>query len=174
MSLRLLAWGVAIALAAVVIGALARGLGHPMAPPASSVSMVGRPAPDLTLRTPDGRTFQLARLRGRPVVLNFWASGCSGCRPEAAALDAQARASGGAVQFLGVDIQDSAAAAESFEADVKDPYPTGTLVRGDESYYQVSSPPQTFFIDARGRIVAHFVGPLDVPTLAMYMGQLSA
>lgn len=173
MSLRLLLWVAGAAVAVLVVGALARGLGHPMPAPPSSVVLVGKAAPDLTIRTLDGRTMSLKALRGRPVVLNVWASWCTGCRQEASVLDARARAAGPAVQFLGVDIQDSPTAARSFESDVKDPYPVGTVVGGDWGAYRASSPPQTFFIDARGLIVAHFVGPLDGPALSLYMGRLA-
>ncbi|MGH7904225.1 MAG: TlpA family protein disulfide reductase [Candidatus Dormibacteraceae bacterium] len=173
MSIRLAGYLAAALVGAVLIGTFARVLIHPPPPPLSSVSMVGRPAADFTLRTLDGRAVRLSDLRGRPVVLNFWASWCSGCREEAATLQAGAASGAGGVQFLGIDIQDSVAAARSYESEVKDPYPVGTVVSGDLSPYQVTSPPQTFFIDARGLIVAHFIGPLSRPLLAMYMGRLA-
>ncbi|MGH3032753.1 MAG: redoxin domain-containing protein, partial [Gaiellaceae bacterium] len=48
----------------------------------------------------------LAEVRGRPVVLNFWASWCIPCRDEAPILNASARAHRGEVVFVGIDVQD--------------------------------------------------------------------
>lgn len=173
MTLRRLSWGLAGLIAAALLAALGYGLSHPARTSTASSSLIGSRAPGLTVRLLDGRTIQTSKLRGRPLVLNFWASWCSGCRQEQPALDRQARAGVGGVQFLGIDIQDSLAAAKTYETQVKDPYPVGTVVAGDLSAYRVEGPPQTFFIDSEGRIVAHFIGPLSSATLALYERGLS-
>lgn len=51
-------------------------------PQASVSPLLGHPAPAVTLKTLDGTQFSLAHLRGRPIVLNFWASWCVGCKLE--------------------------------------------------------------------------------------------
>lgn len=69
--------------------------------------LVGRAAPDFALQTLDGQPVTLASLRGRPVVLNFWASWCIPCLDEHPLLLQAARALGERVTFLGVVYQDA-------------------------------------------------------------------
>ena len=66
----------------------------------------------------------LAQLRGRPVVVNYWATWCGPCRDEAPALGTLARAFAGKVQFVGVDIQDNATAARAWIRQYRWPYPS--------------------------------------------------
>jgi cytochrome c biogenesis protein CcmG/thiol:disulfide interchange protein DsbE len=155
---------------ALLLGALAWGLLHP-APPAEP-GVIGRPAPNLVVAPFDGGQVNLAELRGRPVVLNFWASWCVSCRQEQAALGRAAAATAGRVAFLGVNIQDSEAAARSFLAEQPPPYPSGLPVAGLPGY-AVKSPPQTFFVDAGGRVIASHAGPLDDVTLDAYLRRMA-
>ena len=77
--------------------------------------LIGRTAPEFRLVSLDGATIDLADLRGRPVVLNFWASWCIPCRDEAPLLaSAQRRYAAQHVAFLGVVYQDNAASAQAF------------------------------------------------------------
>src|SRR5215831_15180929 len=153
---RVLAWTAA----GLVTAVLMAGLAHPAGGPADAV--LGRPAPDLTVRSLDGGpAVSLAQLRGRPVVLNFWASWCAPCRLEAGALQSAARQWGDQVAFLGVDVQDSEAAASAYQAELRAPYPVGPAATGVPAAYAVKAPPETFFLDARGVVAARFVGPLD-------------
>jgi cytochrome c biogenesis protein CcmG/thiol:disulfide interchange protein DsbE len=101
----------------------------------------------------------LAELRGRPVVLNFWASWCVPCKQEAPLLAAIARRYAGRVLFLGVDDQDLRSSAQHFASK----YGMDYASVADESQslysaYGVTGFPETYFIDARGRIVAHSPG----------------
>ena len=162
-----LGWGVGAVLAAVLLAALGWGLAHPAE--RAPASVVGRPAPDLTIRAMDGSSVRLADLRGRPVVLNFWASWCAPCRQEAPVLAQAARSLGSRVAFLGVDFADSAQAARSYLTQTRYPYPVGTAVGGIPAEYGISSPPVTYFIDGRGVVVAHFSGPLDMSSIDRYL-----
>jgi cytochrome c biogenesis protein CcmG/thiol:disulfide interchange protein DsbE len=120
------AWAAAALAAAVVVAALGWGLAHPANPGAGEV--LGRPAPDILVQNLDGAPASLASLRGRPVVLNFWASWCAPCRQEEQPLkDAAARWSG-RVAFLGVDFRDSPDAARATQERVRYPYPVGPAV----------------------------------------------
>ena len=109
----------------------------------------------------DGR-IALEELRGTPVVLNFWASWCIPCKEEAPYLAAAAKAYGSDVAFLGLDIQDFVQDARRFLDRLDVPYPS---VRdgSNRAYtaYGLTGVPETYYIDARGRIVAHVTGALS-------------
>jgi cytochrome c biogenesis protein CcmG/thiol:disulfide interchange protein DsbE len=153
--------------ASLLLAALGWGLLHPATIPTSSV--VGQAAPDLTLRAIEGPSVRLSDFRGRAVVLNFWASWCAPCRQEQRALEDSALRWQGRVQFLGVDFEDDPAAAAGYQRQARYPYPVGPAQRGIPAAYAVSAPPETFFVDARGVVVARFLGPLDEPAIARYL-----
>jgi cytochrome c biogenesis protein CcmG, thiol:disulfide interchange protein DsbE len=117
--------------------------------------LVGRPAAPFVLRTFDGRDVSLASLRGRVVVLNFWASWCyPACYEEAPALERSWRAyRDRAVSVVGVAIQDHPDAARKFIADFSLSFPNAPDPDGKVSVdYGVYGVPETFFIDRAGRI----------------------
>jgi cytochrome c biogenesis protein CcmG/thiol:disulfide interchange protein DsbE len=153
---------------AFLVAALAWGLLHPANP--TTAAVVGKPAPEIEVRALDGSAqARLSAMRGRPVVLNFWASWCAPCREEAPVLAQAARSLGSRVAFLGVDIADSTQAARRYAAQAGYPYLVGTAVDGIPAEYGISSPPVTYFIDRQGVVVAHFSGPLDVSSIDRYL-----
>lgn len=115
----------------------------------------------------DGRV-DLTELRGRPLVVNFWASWCLPCREEAPLLNAAARASRGRVVFLGVDVRDLRENATAFSREFATPY-ASVRDRSDRAYraYGLTGVPETFFIDASGRVVAHVPGVLDIDKVSV-------
>ena len=108
----------------------------------------------------DGRV-RLDELRGTPIVLNFWASWCIPCKQEAPYLAAAATRYGKDIAFLGLDIQDFVRDAQRFLERLDVPYPSVRDGR-NRSYtdYGLTGVPETFYIDAGGRIVAHSTGAL--------------
>jgi cytochrome c biogenesis protein CcmG, thiol:disulfide interchange protein DsbE len=136
---------------------------------ARAVAAGTRPhAPSFTLsRLDEPGRLDLASLRGRVVVLNFWASWCSPCKGEAGVLaSASRRWQSRGVELLGVDSQDFSSDARSFMRRHGIDYPN--LHDGAGSVmarYGVTGFPETWFITRRGRIVAHVDGQLTSATL---------
>lgn len=109
----------------------------------------------------DGR-ISLAELQGTPLVLNFWASWCKPCKEEAPYLAASARAHRDDVAFLGLDIQDFTSDARRFLDGLDVPY-SSVRDGSPDTYgaYGLTGVPETYYIDERGRIVAHSVGAVS-------------
>jgi cytochrome c biogenesis protein CcmG, thiol:disulfide interchange protein DsbE len=103
----------------------------------------------------------LSELRGHPVVLNFWASWCIPCRHEAPRLTASANEHRGVVAFLGLDVKDFSSDARSFLRHFHVNY-VSVRDGGGGSYddYGLTGLPETYFVDASGRIVDHVVGEI--------------
>jgi len=116
--------------------------------------------PAVTLPALDGPPVSFTSLRGRPVILNFWASWCIPCRDEAPLLEAtweEFRPQG--LLVIGVDTQDMEAPARAFLKEFRITYPT--LRDPDGSFARVfgaTGVPETFFIARDGRIHGKFPG----------------
>jgi cytochrome c biogenesis protein CcmG, thiol:disulfide interchange protein DsbE len=119
-----------------------------------------KPAPDFTLSRLDrSGKLTLSSLRGKVVVLNFWASWCNPCKLEAHALEAASHRWRGRVVVLGVDVNDFTGDARGFMRKHGITYP---IVHDNGNVtspkYGFSLLPETFFIDRRGRVVGHVPG----------------
>jgi cytochrome c biogenesis protein CcmG/thiol:disulfide interchange protein DsbE len=129
--------------------------------------LVGRPAPDFVLQPlGGGEPVALSTLRGRPVVVNFWATWCVPCLQEHPLLVQAARGLGSRVQFLGVVYQDDETEVRRFLARRGSAYPSLLDPESRSAIaFGVFGVPETFFIDGEGRIAAKHVGPLDAEAL---------
>ena len=148
----------ALALVAGMLGLLVWKLTHQKHAP-----KIGGPAPVFTLSRLDAPgSLALTSLRGKAVVLNFWASWCVPCKGEAKMLEqASQRYRRQGVVFLGVDYNDVTSDARTFLAHHGVTYPTvhDNGMVGDR--YGLTGVPETYFIDRRGRLVGfHIVGTI--------------
>jgi cytochrome c biogenesis protein CcmG/thiol:disulfide interchange protein DsbE len=131
---------------------------------------IGYVAPDITLTDTDGRTFQLSGLRGRPVVLNFWATWCPPCRAELPELQAASQRLAGQVAIVGVNQGEAPAEVQAFaqQQGLTFQIPLDTQMEASRLYL-VRNLPTTFFIDRSGVIREMQVGPLTEATLSQQL-----
>lgn len=129
---------------------LFQGLGRD--PRAIPSALIGRPAPPVVTISMDGKTINLAAYRGRPVILNFWASWCFECIEEHRVLTEAHERYRERLVIVGVLYQDTVADARGFLARYGDGGwpnlldPDGRLAID----YGVTGVPESFFIDAAG------------------------
>jgi cytochrome c biogenesis protein CcmG/thiol:disulfide interchange protein DsbE len=132
----------------------------------------GKPAPQFSLAVfapgqaplerPIGDTIRLADLRGKVLVLNFWASWCLACRDEHAGLSEVARQyAGQPVTFVGSLYQDTPSAGTAWIAEMGgQSYPSVLDPRSRVAIdYGLYGVPETFFVGADGRIARKIAGP---------------
>ena len=119
-------------------------------------------APELNFTTFDGEGIDLHDLRGKGVVINFWASWCTPCREEADLLEQTwRREKGGGIIFLGLDYLDQEPAALAYLNEFDITYPNGPDLRSQAARrYRIQGVPETFFVSPEGRIVETVVGPI--------------
>ena len=130
---------------------------------------VGSMAPEFTLHKLDGPgTVSLASYRGKPVVLNFWASWCEPCKSEATVLQRDwASYRGRGVVFLGVDYHDLNSDARRFVSAHALTFPMLKDGSGNVTdRYGISQVPETYVLNRHGRVVAHLRGPITDPGFA--------
>ena len=154
--------GAAITLALVAI--LFVGLGKD--PAEIKSPLIGKPAPVFALKAVGtGQTIDISALRGKPVVLNFWATWCVPCYQEHPVLVENAQMIPN-VQFIGVVFNDTEDKINAFLRERGSAYPTLLDEQGKTAIeYGVGGVPETYFLNRQGVIVAKFTGPMTTEIL---------
>jgi thiol-disulfide isomerase/thioredoxin len=137
-------------------------------------------AKDFTLKTADGRTVSLSDYKGKvPVVLNFWASWCPPCRAEMAYFDKYSKIYGeDKLVFLMVNLTDgqreTTSKATKYLSDSGFRFKNVLFDTSSKAAidYNISSIPQTFFVDKDGNIIKSHIGSIKENDLKTYIENL--
>lgn len=135
---------------------------------------VGDAAPVFSLADLDGNPVRLADLRGRPVIVNFWASWCGPCVQEFPLLTSAAAAhERDGLTVVGIVFQDRSEAARAFLARMGASWPAA-MDPGDAiaNRFGIIGPPDTFFIDRDGVVVGRQIGQLSAADLDRGLAQI--
>ncbi len=141
-----------------------------------SVPRVGDPAPAFTLVSIDGEPVTSTELAGRPYLLNFWASWCvPSCVDEHPVLIEAQQRYGDQVMILGVLWRDSPEAARTFLQTYGDGGWQHLSDPGERlaGAWGVVGPPETFLVDADGRVAARHIGPLTAADLDAFLSSVA-
>lgn len=133
----------------------------------------GKPAPRFALQTLDGKTITSESLRGKPTLINFWATYCVPCKYEHDILQQAARRYGDRVNFLGILYQDTPEAAREYVKKTVNLYPH--LIDPDAGLaieLGVTGVPESFFIGADGIIEHKQVGVVTPELVTNTLGRL--
>ena len=165
-------WKITLALSAAcaaLVIVLAKGFGRD--PHEVPFMLRGQPAPAFALKTlQNGEIVSLEKLRGKPVVLNFWSTWCGPCRMEHPVLDWAFREYGTQAHFLGAVFEDTEENALGYIGRAGSPYPQLVDPKSQMAVdYGVAGVPETYFIDAEGIIRDKFVGPISRSVFAAQM-----
>lgn len=137
---------------------------------ASSADVQTVEFPNITVFDKDGNVVNLTDFRGKPVVLNFWASWCGPCKNEMPAFDEVYKEVGNDVYFVMVDMADGVReTVESGSAYVEKmgySFPVYYDTAHSAAYtLGISSIPMTIFLDAKGHGVTYYIGALNKDAL---------
>ena len=156
-----------------LLGLMIWGIGKRAAGTTGTVPIAERSAPVFSLPLLDGGTFDLAAQRGKPVVVNFWASWCIPCEEEAAVLEQGSRTYQDRAVFIGVNVQDTDPLAREFLRRFGVTYPNGRDATGVVAVdYGMSGVPETYFVDRNGQLARKWQDALDEPRLRAFVDEL--
>jgi peroxiredoxin len=126
-----------------------------------------QPAPDISLKTIDGKTIQLSDLHGRPVLVNFWATTCPGCVKEMPHLvELYNKYSPQGFEVIGVAMYyDPPNQVVTLSKARNIPYTIALDIDGEaaRAFDNVRLTPTSFLISPEGKIVQQKIGDLDIP-----------
>ena len=134
-------------------------------------------APDFTVLDKDGNTVRLSEKSGKPIVINFWATWCPPCKQELPDFDKLCKEYGDRVVFMMVNLtdgyRDTVDGTKRFVSGKGYTFPVYFDTKDNAaSAYNVSSIPQTTFIDAKGNIYTTRIGAMNEAALRIYLNAL--
>jgi len=123
---------------------------------------IGRAALGFQLQTLEGKSINLESYRGKPLMLNFFASWCDPCREEMPLINELAGNSDkGNYRVLGIAVEDSRAALDEYKKEAHLVFPMALDLNSTvKRSYRIFGPPATFFIDGEGVVRDMVLGPL--------------
>jgi cytochrome c biogenesis protein CcmG, thiol:disulfide interchange protein DsbE len=166
-----LALALALAATVAVVGVVA--VTHP-ATDLPAISK-GQPAPEIVGTTLDGTPFDLASLRGKPVVINFWGPTCVPCRTEFPLLKAKlAQHAADGLVVVGVLMADPPDPARTFVAEQGATWATIVDPNGAiKAAYRVAARPQSYFVDRNGILRSIQIGEVEDADFERQFGLIS-
>jgi cytochrome c biogenesis protein CcmG, thiol:disulfide interchange protein DsbE len=128
----------------------------------NAAPQIGAPAIPFDLKTLDGKSISLISYRGKPLMINFFATWCDPCREEMPLINELAAQSGNnGYSVLAIAVEDSRAAVTEYAKDSKLNLPIALDLNSTvKRAYRIFGPPATFFIDSQGTIRDVVIGPL--------------
>ena len=164
--------GAALVVAAALVALLATR--PPFDATEVQTPLVGQAAPPIAGTTVTGASFDLASLRGRWVVVNFFASWCPPCQQEQPELETFAfrHRQPGDAALVGVVFDDAASSARSFVRSTGATWPAVVDPGGQLALaYGVRGPPETFLVSPSGVVTAHLDGPVTSAGLDYWLAR---
>ena len=127
-----------------------------------AIAAVGQLAPSFLEKTSTGATLTMASLRGKPVYLNFFATWCPPCNAEAPSINAlQKKYAGRGLAVVGVDVQESAKAAQGFREKYQLVYPAVVDTGALATAYSINGLPVHVFIARSGIVQKIVIGEMS-------------
>ena len=158
-----------------------RAIPHTIAPESKIVGdsgpadlpQVGQPAPDFQYTMPDGSTHTLGQLRGKKVLVNFWATWCGPCRSEMPDLQKALGEVGDSVVVLGVNKAQELKEIAPFADELRISFPLIANQAGDiAGRYGAQNLPTSYFINSDGTIGLRKTGVMNYTFIKTHLDQL--
>ena len=138
----------------------------------------GQRPPDFTLTTLDGQKLTLSDLKGKKVVLNFWATWCPPCKAEMPHMQDfyESKAEEENVEMVAVNLTYTEKSIENVQSFINSYHITFPILLDKDDKigkkYEVLTIPSTYFIDSEGRVQHRVVGPVDETQLVQFVGNM--
>ena len=136
---------------------------------------VGSSAPEFELVNLDDQTVKLSDLRGKIVIINFWATWCEPCKIEMPFFEKLHQSNSGNLEILGVNFDEPPPQVEQFVEEYQLHFPVLLDPGGEvQKLYRVIGYPTTFIVDGEGIVRYHHIGLITEDQLDHYLSDMGA